>query len=113
MELSLRGCVLSIKIFFSLEVEFTKIEIEAMGPPTRVKIFVVAPDKSSNWIVGSDGEKYIYAVVEFTAVSDFSCRYATTGCNSMSNVVTIKIYQNQTAAEFCSDEISSEDTDSL
>ncbi len=87
--------------------EVTKIEIESMAAPTMVKLFVVAPDKSSNWTIGSDGEKYIYALVEFNAESEFSCRYETTGCNSMSQMITIKIYQNQTATEFCSDEISS------
>ena len=87
--------------------EVTKIEIESMAAPTMVKLFVVAPDKSSNWTIGSDGEKYIYALVEFNAESEFSCRYEHTGCNAMSQMITIKIYQNQTATEFCSDEISS------
>lgn len=93
--------------------EFTKIDIESTAEPKKVKLFVVAPDKLSNWEIGSDGEKFIYASVEFTAVSDFSCRYETTGCNAMSQMITIKIYQNQTAAEFCSDEISSATTSVL
>ena len=93
--------------------EFTKIDIESTAPPKKVKLFVVAPDKSSNWIVGSDGEKFIYAFVEFIAVSDFSCQFEVTGCNSISDVATIKIYQNQTATEFCSDEISSATTSVL
>jgi len=93
--------------------EVTKIEIESMAAPTTVELFVVAPDKSSNWTIGSDGEKYIYALVEFTAVSDFSCQFEVNGCNSGSHTVTIKIYQNQTATEFCSDEISSANTSVL
>ena len=93
--------------------EVAKIQIEGMAAPKKVELFVVAPDKSSNWEIGSDGEKFIYALVEFTAVSEFSCRYEVSGCNSMSSMVTIKIYQNQTAADFCSDEISSATTSVL
>lgn len=90
-----------------------KIEIDASAAPERVALFVIAPDELNNWTTDSDGKKFVFAYVEFTATSVFSCQFETAGCNSMSQLVTIKIYQNHTTtakesvAESCSDEISS------
>lgn len=99
--------------------DVSKINIDATAVPERVALFVVAPDELNNWTTDSDGNKFVYSNIEFTATSVFSCQSETSGCNSMSQLVTIKIYQNYTAAEeqsstaeesateSCSDEVSS------
>jgi len=99
--------------------DVVKINIDSTAVPERVRLFVVASNESNNWTTDSDGNKFIYSDIEFIATSVFSCQSETAGCNSMSQLVTIKIYQNytateeqsstteQSATEVCSDEISS------
>ena len=91
--------------------QINKISIDVGETPTEVEVNLIAPEKLSNLSTGPKGERYIDALVEITVESDFSCRYEPTGCNSMSQMVTVRIYS--TGSELCGDEISSATTSVL
>ena len=68
---------------FQISIPLVSVEIESMAAPTKVRVLVRTP-KNQGW---TDE----YHTLEFTAVSEFSCRYETSGCNSMSQMITIYV----------------------
>ena len=54
-----------------------------MAAPMKVRVMVRTP-KNQGW---TDE----YHTLEFEAISDFSCRYETSGCNSQAQMVTIYV----------------------
>ncbi len=68
---------------FQISIPLVAIEIEGMAAPQKVRVMVRTP-KNQGW---TDE----YHTLEFNAESEFSCRYETTGCNSMSQMITIYV----------------------
>lgn len=68
---------------FQLSMPAVAIEIEGMAAPMKVRVMTRTP-KNQGW---TDE----YYTLEFQAESEFSCRYETTGCNSMTQMITIYV----------------------
>jgi hypothetical protein len=68
---------------FQISIPLVAVEIEGMAAPTKVRVLVRTP-KNQGW---TDE----YFTLEFEAISEFSCRYETSGCNSMAQMVTIYV----------------------
>ncbi len=68
---------------FQISLPQVAVEIESMAAPTKVRVLVRTP-KNQGW---TDE----YHTLEFLAVSEFSCRYETSGCNFMSQMITIYV----------------------
>jgi hypothetical protein len=68
---------------FQISIPLVAVEIEGMAAPMKVRVMVRTP-KNQGW---TDE----YHTLEFNAESEFSCRYETTGCNSMSQMITIYV----------------------
>ena len=68
---------------FQISLPQVAVEIESMAAPTKVRVLVRTP-KNQGW---TDE----YHTLEFEAVSEFSCRYETSGCNLMSQMITIYV----------------------
>ena len=68
---------------FQISIPLVSVEINSMDAPTKVRVLVRTP-KNQGW---TDE----YHTLEFTATSEFSCRYETSGCNSMTQMVTIYV----------------------
>jgi len=68
---------------FQISIPLVAVEIEGMAAPTKVRVLVRTP-KNQGW---TDE----YSTLEFEAISEFSCRYETSGCNSMAQMVTIYV----------------------
>ncbi len=68
---------------FQISIPMVAVEIDGMAEPMKVRVMVRTP-KNQGW---TDE----YHTLEFEAVSEFSCRYETGGCNSMSQMITIYV----------------------
>ena len=68
---------------FQISIPLVAVEIEGMAAPTKFRVLVRTP-KNQGW---TDE----YFTLEFEAISEFSCRYETSGCNSMAQMVTIYV----------------------
>ncbi len=68
---------------FQLSMPAVAVEIEGMAAPMKVRVMTRTP-KNQGW---TDE----YYTLEFQAESEFSCRYETTGCNSMTQMITIYV----------------------
>ena len=68
---------------FQISIPLVSVEIDGMAAPMKVRVLVRTP-KNQGW---TDE----YHTLEFEAISDFSCRYETSGCNSQSQMVTIYV----------------------
>ena len=69
---------------FQISIPLVAVEIEGSGsPPMKVRVMLRTP-KNQGW---TDE----YHTLEFNAESEFSCRYETTGCNAMSQMITIYV----------------------
>ena len=68
---------------FQISIPLVSVEIESMGDPMQVRVLVRTP-KNQGW---TDE----YHTLEFEAISEFSCRYEVSGCNSMSQMITIYV----------------------
>ena len=68
---------------FQISIPLVSVEIEGMAAPQKVRVMVRTP-KNQGW---TDE----YHTLEFQAVSEFSCRYEISGCNSMSQMITIYV----------------------
>jgi len=68
---------------FQISIPLVSVEIDGMAAPMKVRVMVRTP-KNQGW---TDE----YHTLEFEAISEFSCRYETTGCNSMAQMVTIYV----------------------
>ena len=68
---------------FQISIPLVSVEIETQGDPMKVRVLVRTP-KNQGW---TDE----YHTLEFLAVSEFSCRYEVSGCNSMSQMITIYV----------------------
>tara|TARA_B100001564_G_C20656303_1_gene679366 strand:+ start:1579 stop:2577 length:999 start_codon:yes stop_codon:yes gene_type:complete len=68
---------------FQISIPLVSLEIIQGDEPQKVRVMVRTP-KNQGW---TDE----YHTLEFEAVSEFSCRYELTGCNSMSQMITIYV----------------------
>ena len=68
---------------FQISIPLVSLEILGGDEPQKVRIMVRTP-KNQGW---TDE----YHTLEFEAISEFSCRYELTGCNSMSQMITIYV----------------------
>jgi hypothetical protein len=68
---------------FTISIPLVSVEIDSMAAPTKVRILVRTP-KNQGW---TDD----YHTLSFEAISDFSCRYEVSGCNSEEQMVTIYV----------------------
>ena len=68
---------------FQISIPLVSLEILGGDEPQNVRIMVRTP-KNQGW---TDE----YHTLEFVAISEFSCRYELTGCNSMSQMITIYV----------------------
>lgn len=68
---------------FQISIPMVAVEIEGMAAPLKVRVMLRTP-KNQGW---TDE----YHTLEFNAESEFSCRYETSGCNSMSQMITIYV----------------------
>jgi hypothetical protein len=68
---------------FQLSMPVVAVEIEGMAAPMKVRVMTRTP-KNQGW---TDE----YYTLEFQAESEFSCRYETTGCNYMTQMITIYV----------------------
>ena len=68
---------------FQISIPLVSVEIEGMAAPMKVRVMVRTP-KNQGW---TDE----YHTLEFEAISEFSCRYETSGCNSMAQMITIYV----------------------
>ena len=68
---------------FQISIPLVSVEIDGMAAPQKVRVMVRTP-KNQGW---TDE----YHTMEFEAISEFSCRYETSGCNSMAQMVTIYV----------------------
>jgi len=68
---------------FQISMPLVSVEIDSMAEPTKVRVLVRTP-KNQGW---TDE----YHTLNFIAVSDFSCRHETTGCNYESQMITIYV----------------------
>ena len=68
---------------FQISIPLVSVEILGGDEPQKVRVLVRTP-KNQGW---TDE----YHTLEFLAVSEFSCRYELTGCNSMSQMITIYV----------------------
>ena len=68
---------------FQISIPLVSLEIVQGDEPQKVRVMVRTP-KNQGW---TDE----YHTLEFEAVSEFSCRYELTGCNSMSQMITIYV----------------------
>ena len=68
---------------FQISIPAVAVEIDGMAAPQKVRVMVRTP-KNQGW---TDE----YYTLEFEAISEFSCRYETGGCNSMAQMITIYV----------------------
>ena len=68
---------------FQISIPLVSVEILGGDEPQKVRVLVRTP-KNQGW---TDE----YHTLEFVAVSEFSCRYELTGCNSMGQMITIYV----------------------
>lgn len=83
---------------FDISIPMRSVEIDS-GGVAMVRAIVRAPSDGSDWPINSKGVHEMTFTAEISVESDFSCRYEATGCNTVSVIQTITVYEEASEPE--------------
>ena len=84
---------------FTMVLPITKVDIDSMVAPAKVRLQIRTPSDYQDWPINSDGLYEMSFTLEFMATSEFSCNSEPSGCNTESVTTTITIVQEATGAD--------------
>ena len=83
---------------FHISIPMRSVEIYS-GGVAMVRAIVLAPSDGSDWPINSKGVHEMTFTAEISVESDFSCKYEATGCNTISVIQTITVYEEASEPE--------------
>ena len=83
---------------FHLSIPIRSVELYP-GGVAMVRAIVRAPSDGSDWPINSKGVHEMTFTAEISVQSDFSCSYEATGCNTVSVIQTITVYEEASEPE--------------
>ncbi|MGY8670884.1 MAG: choice-of-anchor T family protein [Candidatus Poseidoniales archaeon] len=83
---------------FQISMPTSSVELD-LGQQLTFRTIVRAPSYGNDWPINSKGVREMTFTAEISVVSDFSCKYERTGCNTVSVIQTITVYEEASESE--------------
>ena len=84
---------------FTMVLPITKVEIDSMAAPNKVRLQIRTPSNYQDWPINSDGLYEMSFTLEFMATSEYSCNSEPSGCYTESVQTTITVVQEASGAD--------------